>query len=192
MVNYILFMSVLLFQISCGNNNQDSSNVTQKGPAPNFANKSDLDSTEYGNTEQIKEYLRKIDPLIVEYSQIQSKIYTVMGSSGVFTGSNLGQITKAQKPALLKLSSNLSDIEPPPLIAPFHSDFVHLLDLRISAFDSAIQAREMEDASGDTSVFHEVRKKFALSEKQIIKLNKQMQEINESLVSSEENRITVP
>ena len=188
----ILLMSVLVFQISCGENNQDSSKVTQKGPSPNFSAKSKLDSSVFGNTEKIKEYLRKIDPLIVEYSQIQSKIYGAMGSSGVFTGRNLGQITKDQKPRLIKLSEKLDSIEPPPLIAPFHSDFVQLLILRLSAFDAAIQASELENATGDTSVFSEVSKKFALSEEQIVKLNEQMQEINESLLSNDENRIATP
>lgn len=192
MKNYVLFVLVLLFQISCGGNNQDSSKVAQKGPSPNFAAKSKLDSSVFGNSVKIKEYLRKIDPLIVEYSQIQSKIYGVMGSSGVFTGRNLGQITKDQKPRLLELSEKLEAIEPPPLIAPFHNDFAHLLVLRLSAFDAAIQALEIEDASGDTSAFSEVSLKFALSEEQIVKLNQQMQEINESLLSIEQNRIATP
>jgi hypothetical protein len=192
MLKYLGYLLIFVFQISCGNNNENSNNVQQNGPTPNFVDESDKNSGSYGTKESIEEYLNKIEPLIKKYSQIQNEIYTAMGSSGVFTGSNLARKTKEQKPALLEVSNKLEIIDPPPLIAPFHNDFKRLLALRISAFDAAVQAHELEKTTGDTSAFTEVTNKFALSEEQIVKLNDQMLKINESLFPNKENKIATP
>ncbi|MEE3234545.1 MAG: hypothetical protein VX294_10290 [Candidatus Latescibacterota bacterium] len=191
MLKYLYFLSILLL-IGCGKNNQDSSVVEQSGPTPNFENESITNSSEYGSNESIKEYLANIEPLIKGYSQIQSEIYSARGSSGVFTGKNLGQKTKEQKPALVEVSDKLEEIEPPPLISPFHNEFKRLLALRISAFDAAIKAAQLEEASGDTAGFIEVTEKFALSDKQIAKLNDQMQKIRKALRPNEEKNLATP
>ena len=192
MLKHLVYLLIFFLQISCGNNNENSNTVQQNGPTPNFVDESDKNSGSYGPKESIEEYLKKIEPLIKEYSQIQNEIYTAMGSSGVFTGSNLARKTKEEKPALLEVSNKLEIIDPPPLIAPFHNDFKRLLVLRISAFDAAIQAHELEKTTGDTSAFTEVTNKFALSEEQIVKLNDQMLKINESIFSNKENKIATP
>lgn len=191
MLKYLYFLSILLL-IGCGKNNQDSSVVEQSGPTPNFENESITNSSEYGSNESIKEYLANIEPLIKGYSQIQSEIYSARGSSGVFTGKNLGQKTKEQKPALVEVSDKLEEIEPPPLISPFHNEFKRLLALRISAFDAAIKAAQLEEASGDTAGFIEVTEKFDLSDKQIFILNDQMQKIRNALRPNEENNLATP
>jgi len=191
MLKYLYFLSILLL-IGCGKNNQDSSVVEQSGPTPNFENESITNSSEYGSNESIKEYLANIEPLIKGYSQIQSEIYSARGSSGVFTGKNLGQKTKEQKPALVEVSDKLEEIEPPPLISPFHNEFKRLLALRISAFDAAINAAQLEEASGDTAGFIEVTERFALSDKQIVKLNDQMQKIRKALRPNEEKNLATP
>jgi len=192
MFKYLSYLLIFFLHISCGNNNENSNTVQQKGPTPNFVEESDKNSGPYGTKESIEEYLNKIEPLIKKYSQIQNEIYTAMGSSGVFTGGNLARKTKEQKPALLEVSNKLEIIDPPPLITPFHNDFKRLLVLRISAFDAAIQAHELEKTTGDTSAFTEVTNKFALSEEQIVKLNDQMLKINESLFQNKDNKIATP
>ena len=190
--NTILIL-IILNQINCSENKPDSNVGEQSGPTPNFVDGSSSDSGVYGSKVEIEEYLNKIDPLIKRYGQIQAEIYSVMGSSGVFTGSNLGRKTKEQKPALLEVSSNLNTIEPPPLISPFHDDFKHLLVLRIDAFDAAIRAQEMENTSGDTSAFKDVTEKFALSDKQIVKLNDQIKKITDTLTpNSEKQKLASP
>tara|TARA_B100000579_G_scaffold398928_1_gene379508 strand:- start:327 stop:905 length:579 start_codon:yes stop_codon:yes gene_type:complete len=192
MSKYLLPLLVFFLSISCGNKNEKSDIVVQKGSTPNFVDDSDKNSGSYGTRESIEEYLNKIEPLIKRYSQIQNEIYSAMGSSGVFTGRNLAIKTKEQKPALLEVANKLQMIDSPPLIAPFHKDFKHLLVLRISAFDAAIRAHELENTTGDTSAFTEVTNKFALSEEQIVKLNDQMLKINESLLPKKENKIATP
>ena len=193
MLKNTILLLLILTHINCSENKPDSNVVEKNGPTPNFVDDSDFDSGVYGSRVEIEEYLNKIDPLIKRYGQIQAEIYSVMGSSGVFTGSNLGRKTKEQKPALLEVSNELNTIVPPPLISPFHDDFKHLLVLRIDAFDAAIRAQEMENTSGDTSAFKDVTDKFSLSDKQIIKLNDQIKKITDSMTpNSEKEKLATP
>lgn len=193
MYKYTILLLIVVNQINCSEKKTDSNVGQQSGSAPNFVDGSSSDSGIYGSKVEIEDYLNKIDPLIKRYGEIQAEIYSVMGSSGVFTGSNLGRKTKEQKPALLDVSSKLNTIVPPPLISPFHDDFKHLLALRIDAFDAAIRAHEMENTSGDTSAFEDVTEKFALSDKQIVKLNDQIKKITDTLTpNSEKQKIASP
>ena len=185
------FSPILIF-FSCGN--QDGGKIPeQKAASPKVQIQEEpVSSTPYGSKVEIESYLNRINPHVQEVGRIQLLVDKNIGSSGRATGSNLAPVMKGIKPDLEAILDTLSSINPPPLLASFHGNFKKLVTLRIAAYDTIIRGYELEQKTGDLSLYEKAETNLDEANKLIVLLNEEMGKIMESLASSSTQQTASP
>jgi hypothetical protein len=167
----------------CGN--QDGGKIPeQKAASPQAKiGEEHASTTHYGTKAEIETYLNRINPHVQEVGRIQLLVDKNIGSSGRATGSNLAPVMKGTKPNLAAILDTLTGVNPPPLLSSFHSNFKKLVTLRIAAYDITIRGYELEQNTGDLSLYNKAEANLDEANKLIVLLNEEMGKIMESLAS---------
>ena len=188
----LCFLSSILVFLSCGN--QDGGKIPeQKAASPKAQIEEERASSKpYGTKVEIETYLNRINPHVQEVGRIQLSVDKKIGSSGKATGSNLAPVMKSMKPNLEAILDTLSGMNPPPLLSSFHSNFKKLVTLRIAAYDTTIRGHELEQKTGDLSLYKEAEANLEEANKLIVLLNEEMGKIMESLASSSTQQTASP
>ncbi len=177
---YLLMLLLLAFFSACSNQNQEGIPAqTESTPHANQTPAPIL--TAYGDSGQIHNYLAQINPYIQEVGKIQLEVDQVVGSSQKATGANLATVMNKLKPRLEAALAEFSQITPPPLLSKFHSDIENLMALRLDAYNSTIRAQSIEEKTGDDTVYQDAEQKLKKANDLIVKLNSEMEKINQAL-----------
>ena len=179
----LFLLSPILILLACGNQNGEKI-PEQKVASPKvqIEEKNEY-STPYGTKAEIETYLNRINPHVQEVGRIQLLVDKNIGSSGRATGSNLAPVMQGIKPSLEVVLDTLSGVNPPPLLSSFHNNFKKLVTLRIVAYDTTIRGYELEQETGDLSLYEEAEANLDEANKLIVLLNAEMGKIMESLAS---------
>lgn len=108
------------------------------------------DETPYGSLQEVEDYLRVVSPFIQEIVAVQQQYEQGLASAGSNpgsrrgTGENLADTAAAIRPRLLNLLDEFGNLEPPPLLAPFHRDTKQLIVARLDAYGATISGWEAE------------------------------------------------
>lgn len=108
------------------------------------------DETPYGSLQEVEDYLRVVSPFIQEIVAVQQQYEQGLASPGSNpgsrrgTGENLADTAAAIRPRLLNLLDEFGNLEPPPLLAPFHRDTKQLIVARLDAYGATISGWEAE------------------------------------------------
>lgn len=184
-INFLKFFSLLpiLVILSCGN--QDGGKIPeQKAASPQAKiEEQHASTTLYGTKAEIETYLNRINPHVQEVGRIQLLVDNNIGSSGRATGTNLAPAMQSTKPNLEAILDTLSIVNPPPLLSSFHNNFKKLVTLRIAAYSTIIRGFELEQKTGDLSLYEKAEASLDEANKLIVLLNEEMGKIMESLAS---------
>ena len=108
------------------------------------------DETPYGSLQEVEDYLRVGSPFIQEIVAVQQQYEQGLASAGSNpgsrrgTGENLADTAAAIRPRLLNLLDEFGNLEPPPLLAPFHRATKQLIVARLDAYGATISGWEAE------------------------------------------------
>jgi len=170
----LLGAPVVLLLVACGQ--QDGE---EKEPSP---------STPFGSQDAVQAYLAQIDPFINEIGQIHARWEEALGSRGEGTlerqgtGRNLAATAAKVEPEMKQLLARVDEIEPPPLLVPFHRDTRKLVVLRLEAYAATQEGWQAESEERDFQAAYEVaQNKVREANEHIHSLNRQMQQIRQAL-----------
>lgn len=140
--------------------------------------------TPYGSVREVEDYLKKVDPFIREIGKIHQQYELGLATAGASsevrrgTGQNLAEAAEAIRPRLRKLLGEFEDIEPPPLLAPFHRDTKQLIVARLDAYGATINGRDAEESSGDfDAMYRQAEAELKKANDLILRLNSEMEKI---------------
>jgi len=177
---YLILAMTLVFYSGCSNQDQEvAPPQTQQTKPSNLLPTST--STAYGDSELILTYLGQINPYIQEVGKIQLEVDKVVGSTQKATGANLAKAMEKYKPRLEAAQTEFSKIQPPPLLAGFHSNIENLIALRLDAYNTTIRGSVIEKKTGDEKVYEEAEQKLKKANELIASLNSEMAKINNAL-----------
>ena len=149
--------------------------------------------TPYGSLQEVETYLKKIDPFIQNIGKIHQQYELGLAAAGAGsevrrgTGQNLAEAAEAVRPLLRKLLREFEDIEPPPLLAPFHRDTKQLIVARLDAYGATISGWDAEQLSGDFSAMYQrAEADLKKANTLILRLNSEMQKINAAVERARE------
>ncbi|MFC1525351.1 hypothetical protein ACFL6X_00915 [Candidatus Latescibacterota bacterium] len=151
-------------------------------------------ATPYGTTAEVAAYLEQIGPYVQEIGSIQNAVEQALatGEQGDAirrgTGRNLAaRATETEaRPAIQALLARFDELQPPPLLAPFHRDTRKLMALRLEAYEALVSGSEAEQESREyRSYYDEAQEKLRLANQQIQALNREMARITQSLQETE-------
>ena len=147
-------------------------------------------ATPFGAIEEVEKYMQAIDPYIRQVSDIQSKMYEVVGTSNVATGQNLAQFivdTEAIEGLQTSIES-FNGIVPPALLAPLHRDIEKMLVLRLEGFKLTLQGREAEATKSPGDQYTQATGKLEEANAITIGLNDRLKEVNQAVHSIREQQ----
>ncbi len=165
-----------LFATACGKTDEKASAETQPPTVDMTA------ATAYGSVAEVSAYLQTINPHITTFSKLQQEYEEALASTKQGNADRRGtgrNLAAAVRPGLQSVLEELDNIEPPPLLAPFHRDTRKMLVTRIDALARTIEGWEVEQAEGDfEAIYQDAETKYESANQLILQLNRQMDSIN--------------
>jgi uncharacterized phage infection (PIP) family protein YhgE len=137
--------------------------------------------TPYGSPAEVAAYLQKARPFIHQVSAYEVELHGKVGTSGQASGQNLSAAMEAIKPRLQESLRQFEQIDPPALMAPFHRDMKKLMVTRLEAYDNTIKGRQLELASGDTTLYKKAEQQLMEANQISLQLNEQIRQINQAI-----------
>ena len=127
--------------------------------------------------------MQAVDPHIRQVSELQQRMYEVVGSANMATGQNLAAFITDNN-AISDLQGSIEsfdNIVPPPLLAPLHRDIEKMLMLRLEAFKLTTAGREAELAKTPGNHYEKAEAKLEEANGITLSLNGRLQEVNLSV-----------
>lgn len=144
--------------------------------------------TPFGSRAQVTEYLDQIAPYIQEVGRLQATVEHSLGARRPDggprkgTGRNLAAAAANVRTRMQSIAAEFDQIEPPPLLAPFHRDVRKLMLVRLGAYRLLMDGWEAEESGGDyETLYANAEAKLREANELIRRLNGQMAQVHEAL-----------
>lgn len=169
----------LLTLAACGTS-QDETPKQQPEPA--------AAETAYGSAAEVTAYVETIMPLVQRHNRLLSSYEEALASAKQGTadrrgtGRNLSEKASSVQPQLTNLLTELDDITPPALLAPFHRDTRKMVATRIESLTKTMEGWKIEQAGGEFEpVYREAEAKYADANEIVVRLNTEMGQVQAAL-----------
>lgn len=170
---YLILLCLTMLLAACAKQEEKTLPPPQAAKEP---------SASFGNSQEVTSYLVKINPFIKNVSQLQAEIdQQTLSSSGKATGANLARAMQTAQPQLQTLYDQFNQLEFPPLLADLHQNIEKLMALRLAAYELTIKGHIQESTDKNLDLYDAAQSKLQEANQQILLLNAQLKQINQSL-----------
>lgn len=108
----------------------------------------DDDNTAFGHVDDVRAYRSALNPLITEVSAIETEVtQRAVGADSVAIDSRIVPVYQELRPRLLEVQETLNMIRPPRKLQGLHASVGDLVQLRLDAYQLAIDGFNGQDVS---------------------------------------------
>ena len=159
-----LFAASLLLLVGCGND----------------------DSTVFGHVDDVRAYRSALNPLVVEVSTIENEVTErAVGTDSVAVDSRIVPVYQELRPRLEAVQQSLEAIRPPRKLRTLHASITELVQLRLDAYQLAIDGF----TAGDVSLYDDAVARLAQANGLIPDINLDLCEVDVALDDRDDCRL---
>lgn len=134
--------------------------------------------TRFGDADDVLAYRQALEPIIVEVSAIENEVTArAVNSDSVAIDADIAPVYEELRPRLLAVRDSLSTIQPPRQLRQLHDDILHMVQLRLDAYQRVIDGF----STGDIAQYDIAVENLRLANEAILAINEQLHAIDDAL-----------